>query len=369
LIGLSMLACMTLAGALQSTVLGLSRQLPTDGGAQRRQVVLYYANETSLAASASENYRALLVALRAAGNEAGTEIARSIESDSHVFRTVVQKDLADLLVAARRLGLDLAFFDNDKALKGQFAHLGRGSGEMRLLPLPALPPTANPILETSPLSRPEALRAALSAVAALYPGQDLDIVLITFSHGSSKMAIIPRVSTNLTTPDAQREFLQQLSGSEHAQPAAWAKIQGIDRNEYWQILAEASQSTRIKFPLVFRQSCASGLQSWSELLALPGSVAALAHSGLHNMHLKQIDYGTMFVGSSEEGNWLEAFKSRLAASNVYVETRRTLWVAPTLTELASVSLFYYFVPLLAWLAWLASWLWLALSHRQRKARS
>ena len=87
------------------------------------------------------------------------------------------------------------------------------------------------------------------------------------------------------------------------------------------------------------------------------------------MLLEQIDYGSIFAGISSGPNWLDDFKRGLKTSNVHVETRSTLWIAPSLHELASVSLIYYFVPLLVWIAWIASRLWPALSRPMRNART
>ena len=343
-----LLAGISLAGALH---------YPYRATAHRQLVVVYYANETSSEASASDNYRALLAALRSSGNEAGTQIAHDIESDSKIFWTVVQKDQEALFTAAKNIGFDLAYFDNTKTLKGHFLQFDREVGEIRQLQFPALSPADNPILATSPLSRPEALRSALASVASLYPARDLDIALITFTHGSADMAIIPRVSTNLTAPDAQREFLEQLSGSGGSQAPAWAKIQGISKREYWQIIADASRTdangvSRVRFPLVFRQSCASGLLNWSEFRSIPDSVRTVAHSGMQNMHLEQMDYRAIFSNFGPASAWLETFKSRIEASNVQVQTRRTLWIRPVMTNLGSVNLVFFFVPLMAWIGWL-----------------
>jgi hypothetical protein len=323
-----------------------------DPRGDRHLVVLYYANETSLAASNSPNYKAILGALRRANNAAGATIARTIESDSAVFRSVVIKDEADLFHAAKDVGFDLAFFDNSKTLEGYYLSYMRHTGAVEKRQLATLPPAQNAILEMSPLSRPEALSAAIAGVAALYPEKALDIVLITFTHGSADMAIIPRVSTNLTAPDAQREFLQQLSGSGQVHAPAWAAVQGISKREYWRVIAEASARWGVMFPVVFRQSCASGVDSWSEYRALPSSVGYVAHSGTQNMKLRQIDYRAVFSRFNPSGSWLEAFKSRIRQSGVQVQSKQSIWIGPAMISIASVNPLYFFVPLMIWLGWL-----------------
>jgi len=53
-------------------------------------------------------------------------------------------------------------------------------------------------------------REGLLSVAALYPPNSLDIVLITNSHGSRDMALIPRVNADLSQADAGRAMREML---------------------------------------------------------------------------------------------------------------------------------------------------------------
>ncbi len=314
-------------------------------------VVIYYANETSLRTANSPNYKALLETLRRADDPAGTKIADDIESDSNEFRAVVTKDEVDLFQAARKVGFDLAFFDNSKTLNGHFLQFDSTAGSVRTQPFPALPKTDNPILATSPLSRAEALRAAIGAVVSLYPNSALELVLITFTHGSRDMAVIPRVSADLTTPDAQRQFLQQLSATPEEQSPAWAKIQGISKVEYWQIIGEASAKWHVEFPLIFRQSCSSGPLNWSEVQSIPTGVKLIAHSDMENMRIRQIDYSKVFSGIESTSDWLSAFETEIGRNGVQVESKLTIWVRPAIRSIFSLHPIYFFAPLALWLAW------------------
>ena len=332
----------------------LSAAYATDAGAEpRRRVFVYYANETSLTAARSDNYRRLLAALRESDSSVGEQLASTIEADVQSFRSVVQKDEIDLMQAARQIGFDLVIFTNARTLDGHFLQLDRDAGEVRTRQFTALSRPENAVLATSPLSRPDAFHAALAAVPALFPDEALDIVLTTASHGSADMAIIPRVSTNLSSPDARKEFLHQLAGSHEsgAPSPEWAKLQGISKSEYWKILADVSAGWNARFPLVFRQSCASGLHSWSELRSLPESVDKVAHSGMRNMNIRQIDYSAVLASPEPGRDWLEAFKTRIQMRQVSVENRQTIWIGVAMIHAASINPIVYCIPLLAWLGW------------------
>ena len=141
-------------------------------------MLIYYANETSAAAAGSENYRALLALLRTAQDPLAAALADSISQEAVDFPTWVRRDIEALQLATQRLQVDLAAFTNDMALRGEYLvrRAGSASAERRAFFFPTA--SDDPILATSPLARPAALRMALTAVGASYPAGSVDAVVV-----------------------------------------------------------------------------------------------------------------------------------------------------------------------------------------------
>ena len=352
----SRLAVVAFAVLLFATVLPPTGAAQESNAHQRQRVLVYYANETSQAAAESANYQALLATLSEARSEAGSMLAHWIESDSELFRKVVRRDEQDLFRAAREFGFDLAFFDNTKAQNGVFRFFDHRTGSDRYEPFGVLPPAENAILATSPLTRTVALRTALENVSGLYGDSSVDVVLIAFSHGSVDMAVMPRVSANLSTPDARAEFLRVLAEGPNpsGQSPAWAQIQGITKKEFWQVLEDVSRRKPVLFPLVFRQSCSSGISDFTEWRQLPDSVTRVAHTSVKNMHLAYVDYNKVFAGSGRGVDWQDKLETGLAHGPVKVEGRATLWFDPLMRTIASIHPAWFILPLVAWLGWLTA---------------
>jgi hypothetical protein len=322
------------------------------GTVPRKPLLIYYANETSERAARSENYAALTALLKGSASPLAARIAASIAEDAQAFPLVVQQDVEHILAAATRLRFDVAVFTNALALDHEYLlYRGRSASlETRRLPEPGPAPSA--ILATSPLSRPDVFRAALRDVSALYPADSLDAVLITRSHGSAGMALMPRVNVDLSRPDAVRALPQLLASGGGAAPPDWAGAQGTSKVEFWRMVGEVSAARGVRFPLVFRQACASGVSGWAEFFAVPASVAAVAHTGMRDVGKHDVDYGALFGARLQGPDWIGGVSSRLGDHPiVQVDTTRTLWLGAAMATLRSIPLAVFFVPLVAWLTW------------------
>jgi hypothetical protein len=271
-----------------------------------------------------------------------------------LYRSVVRQDQTDLQNAAREERFDLAVFTNEMTLDGRFLYFNAQTSQTQSRSFPALTPLSDAILATYPLARLESFKAALASVFELYPRDTLDVVLISASHGSTEMALIPRVNTDLTVPHAREELIRQLREGPSGAAFQWAKLQGIEKTEYWSAIREVGGRAGVRFPLVFRQSCLSGPSSWRELVHVPTTVEYIAHSGMQNMNMLQINYREVFAGIGAEADWIETFKSRIEGRHVYVQSWTTLWVWPLLNALASINPAIYFVPLILWALWIAA---------------
>jgi hypothetical protein len=319
--------------------------------APRHAVLIFYANETSQAAAHSENYAKVLAVLRRAGGAQAEQASASIVRDAERFPALVQRDIGDLLAAAQRWKFDAAVFTNEMAFAGRYLLYRAATDKIEQVSLPEIPPTTSVILATSPLARPDVFRSALTAVAAQYPRNSLDAVLITDTHGSGEMALIPRVNADLSRPDAERQMQQLLESDDNGVPPEWAELPGTGKLAYWQTISDVSAAYGVRFPLAFREACDSGLRTWREFAMLPDSVGSVAHSAMGVLDSADISYARIFADFRPGGDWQSVLAAGLRGDGVHVNGRWTIWLWVALIGLGSVPPILFFVPLGAWLIW------------------
>lgn len=338
---------------------------------ERHQVVVYYANETTTQAVQSANYATLHSILRSSQNPAAGMIADALDQDAKEFPAAVRHDVHELMAVANRRGFDLVVFTNALALDRQFLFYkgAGGTEEMRLLP--TLPPAPSPSLASSPLSRPEYLQTALVEVGDLYAPDSLDVVLITNSHGADDLALTPRVFADLTIANAP-DLLAALDRPvpETVTPQLWAAYPGTTKSAYWHALSEAGRLRGLRFPLIFRQACESGVSSLNELLELPDGVGTVAHTGDAMIGFYDIEVAALFDVDGEAAARLRHISEELRARGVHVDSRAMLGLELVRATLVHRYPFLLFLPLLAWLVWhgrvaLAEWLFRRAEHVTR----
>jgi len=319
----------------------------------RHPLLVYFGDETSTQAAQSENYAALLDILRSSSNPRAAKVAESIVTDAEKFPLLVQRDIEALKVQAKRLGFDLTIFTNALAFDGNYQLFRAEAGTVETHKLPEISPTSSPVLATSPLSRPEYLRAGLLAVSALYPADALDMVLITNGHGGRNMALIPRVNSDLSQDGAASAMREMLESDDNGAPPAWAEPQGTSKLAYWEILKDVSAAHGVRFPLVFRETCLSGIRSFKELFAIPDSVGAIAHSGTGDLSGWDLDYAQMLGTVAPGSDWIASLSVGLKDRHVNVDTWATAWFDVLRVALRSIPIVVFFIPLGLWIAWYA----------------
>jgi hypothetical protein len=316
----------------------------------RHSVLIYYADETTEQAFKSLNYLSLLAALRSSDNPTARVVANELQTDSEQFPRLIRRDISDLTKVASTLGADLFVFSNTLALQGKYQFYSAETDSSSLADFPPISASHDVVLATSPLSRPDQFAAALGVVGRAYPPGTADAILIASSHGTMDMALMPRVSVDLSAVGPE-EFLRRLAlrQSGGVQPD-WARLKGTTKVEFWHRLAVAQDKFGMRFPIVFREACQSAVTSWREALAIPSSVNAIAHSGLANIDPKVIDYIHM-LDRTRRVSLPSRLESLLRGSGVHVDHRSAIWVWPTLVNLQSVHPALFFAPLLVWLSW------------------
>ena len=319
----------------------------------RHRLIVYYANETAAATAASDNYATLLRILRTNGSPAAMASVEELALEARVSLEVSIRDADILRRYASHADADIALFSNTAALTGSFGYQRRGEAAVEWRAMPRLPPPANRIMASSPLARLDVFRAALEAAASLYPPSTLDVVLIVKSHGTPEMALTPRLSADMSMTDEAEVIRQFLTPSQAATPVPWARIQGIDKLAFWQVLADLGDRRGVRFPLVFREVCESGLVSWAEFAAVPPNVGLIAHSAMDSMSSAGIDLSPVLRSDTASVDWVAPIASVLGGQGVYLDRKLTIWRWLVLDDLASLPFAVYFVPLVLWLGWQA----------------
>jgi hypothetical protein len=318
--------------------------------ANAAEVVVYYANETTPQAAHSLNTAKLLTILKRSTNPSARGMVKSLLEDEMKFGAAVRADETALIAAARQRGFDLILFTNALALDHKFMVLRHG-GDIENLPLPEQPPAPSPALATSPLARPVYLAAALHEVAVLYPRHPADVLLITFSHGADNLALTPRIFADLAVAKAG-ELEHELDTPPKAgePPPLWASYPGTTKAEYWRILSSAKG---LRYALVVRDSCESGLSSWHELLTLmPADVTAIADSGNALIDYDAIDFRAAFAVDPSNHSLAAGLASELHRQGLHVSGKDALIFGFVLRQMVDLPAALYFVPLALWLCWL-----------------
>jgi hypothetical protein len=325
-----------------------------------RGALLYYANETPAEALSSKNYQTFLRVLNQSDTRSAAEIHGALLEDVSDAAKTSLRDVEALRAAARRTNVGLFVFSNALALQNQYLFFGplSHSAEVRFFGRAAA--DDNPLLEFSPLSRPEQLRAALNVTLQQFGQESAAIALIVRSHGSYGIPLMPRVNFDFTKV-SESEILRALDEVSHDDlRLPEVRLQGTSQVTFWGILEEVSEMTGAKFPLVFLSSCESGPLTVTEVLSIPRSVSLIIHSGHHGMSSQAISYESMLSDLGQDAVGIDAIVSKLvsgllnAGQRLRSDTAVTAWRWPFISLLGEFPLWTFGIPLLAWILWSVS---------------
>jgi hypothetical protein len=331
-------------------------------------MLIYYANETSKKASQSLNYARLISALDRSGSSLAADLKKNVLEDARVSPAVVERDVADLIAVGRDKKIDVAIFTNALALQNMFLIYNSANDLVARQELTDLPAAQGNLLDDSPLSRPQALRAALLAVTAKYVRGEVDAVLIVNSHGSEDMVLMPRVNTDLSVPRAVEQFLAGLDsgGAASAPPRPdWATLKGANKVQFWKVLGDISVKADIRFPLVFLESCESGVSSWGQFLAIPPTVAIIAHTADAHIRPLDINYAELLKSENRDSDWIAEFSDNLTRHGIHVEAKWAQAFRPLVADLKTLPVTLFFLPLALWSMWTAA----SVGARVRRAKT
>jgi hypothetical protein len=190
-IGQSRFACLFwVAGAL-----ALTHAASTLSAGADREMLVYYANETSPKQDEADNYRQFEQWLDSLHTEKADKAAKSLRRDETAFSAAVQTESDALL----RAPVYVLIFQNSLAREARFLERpfpGRNSGAAISIPFTELPATDDPVYRANPLGSQAGLAAALREVRRMATREGITRIGIIFkSHGNAEMALTPRLAT------------------------------------------------------------------------------------------------------------------------------------------------------------------------------
>ena len=191
-------------------------------GAQKTEVLIYYANESAPDGDELKNVQALEA--RFAKFPELKTLVDSLQADRKVFPDIVDKQLADLKAnLCGKPDKALIAFTNrtmrgPTAAKGiLFCRPGKAAESVDLSPGYNEFLKAHPKLQTNflasgnPMSMTATFDWALKQVEAIFPPQTSSYVLISKSHGSGQFLVTPKLT--MRSADVQDDDISKLRGA------------------------------------------------------------------------------------------------------------------------------------------------------------
>ena len=166
------------------------------GSAAGKPVLVFYANE-STAGTISQR------AIQSLSSDAGqAEIAERIQEDLKTFQASTDRYIRQIQRAAEVTDLEAVIFTNRLARKGRYQlHRAEAADDQeKSLASFDIPLTARQL--DQPLCDADVFRQALNCVAESFDPATHHVVLISYSHGSNKLALTNLVDAKLTNAQA-----------------------------------------------------------------------------------------------------------------------------------------------------------------------
>lgn len=346
---------------------------PDAAANSRREVVVYYANESAPDAREAALIERALAAVAAAHHPISERMLAGAATNLEELPRIVDEDVEALLRHTERA----VVFTNRLAREGRA--LVRRGGRAESVPFAFPRPAAGDVVGTSqPLSFPATLRAALETVLARFPAASHSLTLVVKSHGMPGKPLVawgfghlaelsPPELTALLDVAAERmrqrevashaagqpgtareadlgkffegefaqvgvdapskeEFMPLLEKDEFIHlldaeatspealrmPAQPVANPGLATGELFTILAESGAS----FPVVYLESCKSGLteEQLGALREAPTSIGWLITSGSHGLGFRALEHRQVVRALPRLGTYAAALRAAATES-------------------------------------------------------
>ena len=233
----------------------------------QKEVLIYYANETAPVGEELENYETIIAWLESADMPAASKVVGQLRFDMAECHRVIDREIEEIRTLFQNLQADerktFVVFTNRLARENRFLILRAGAGEFESQPI-TLPPGDNYITTNNPFGLEEGFLAALRETAKLFDPVEHVFILLGKSHGNVEMAFTPRLIVRNELESRESILAKLEPPKKNDEPAevvpakSFVRI-GTTKSAYFRVLNRMGDETGMFFPLVFMESCKSGL--------------------------------------------------------------------------------------------------------------
>lgn len=332
------------------SVLFFAAVTPAATGAEKTEVLIYYANETAPDEAEARNYDTIINWLETSDLELARSLAHGLKQDRELFPAAVDDEIAAIQAAAAQSNdpVPAILFTNRLVRSGRcLVFHPESSNRFEVVEVPRLT-HANEIINSNPLSQPEALSRMLAVAARQFDPAKHEFVLITKSHGGPKHALTLKLGRRASEL-SREELLQHLAAGTSDAPAA---VIGTTRHEYVEVLKRTGLEQGMTFRLVCAEAC-QGTIDQPLAKQLPANVMTLVLSGSRYLSYRTLDYGNLLRGVTRVRPLSSALTAFLSPNYLTVTHSRS----------GSFTSWGWFAPIVVW------GLWLGLPRKRRAGRA
>ncbi|MEZ4742017.1 MAG: hypothetical protein R3B45_06180 [Bdellovibrionota bacterium] len=256
------------------------------------EVLIYYANETSLNKEALLNYQTLSQWLNSDSEGKGPTIAQQIWKDLKQFPAIVDQETKIIeQLAPQRKDVKVALFTNNLSRQQNYKLYDGTSDSFKTINFPLKSPE-HYISASQPNAAPSTFQLALQEVLRNFNPQKHKFSLIIKSHGSRFFIMVPRITIRHELMSKQR-LLGIVNGNEHPNKVPdWMQNMGTTREDFFNLIQKVGINYGMEFNFIFTESCKSRIGIDSSF-KLPTNISMLI-SPSENLEYSTIDYQQIF---------------------------------------------------------------------------
>lgn len=320
----------------------------------KTDVLIYYANETAPRDAELESWETIIGWLDSSADPKLNKIAGQLRNDQRVFPDIVDRKVVTLRKQMPDAPAELTavVFTNRLVRESKYL-VFQGDNREPVEGMIEAIPSDNFILTGNPLARAEMFARCLREVANRFDATKHNFVLVTTSHGNSKMAMTPRLCVRAA--ETTREELLAVGAGQvpEGELPSWAGRLGVTKDQYFDVLGQLGQEQGMQFALVFMLSCEGRLDDVT--VRPPKNAHKLYMTGSKKAALGSVDYANVLARHDGSMPLWQLFEEELASlfpelvrGHGSPNVRGTPWHTTG-----------YWLPLTLWLT---CWVW----QRQRK---
>jgi hypothetical protein len=318
---------------------------PGLGQGQKPEVLIYYANETAPDQAEGRNYETMIAWLVSSTCEKPQKCAESLRRDVRLFPAAVDLETYTIrhMLPASSSAAGAVLFTNRLVRSGKFLLFRPGWEEFQEAAF-APPQFDNYILTSNPLCVEEVFAAVLGEVAKRFDPGRHDFVLITKSHGSKTMSLVPRLAVR-HEETSREEVLDVVEGTlPESQRPSWVGRLGVTKERYLTVLEAAGTNQGMVFPLVVMESCDGAIDERLQA-RLPANVRALCVIDRYSATYINLLYGDILQQDFAHATLAGVMRRFTSTKFTMVDHAPTRSPAVTGPRLACLL---YYAPLAGW---------------------